>query len=214
MTSYEPPGFKKSAFNCPLCNAYAQQEWRSIYHRVPTGGFSQIEELGTASCSHCEGYSLWHFEKMIYPEDSGVPLPNPDLQEDIKQDYSEARGIVNKSPRGAAALLRLCIQKLCQQLGEAGKNINDDIASLVKKGLSPMIQQALDFVRVIGNNAVHPGQIDLKDDRDIAMKLFDLINRIAEVMITQPKETAKLYETLPESYKQQVEKRDKGSTTT
>ena len=62
----------------------------------------------------------------------------------------------------------------------------------MKKGLPPKIQQALDIVRVIGNNAVHPGQIDLRDDRSTAMRLFELVNLIAEVMITQQKEVEKL----------------------
>ena len=122
----------------------------------------------------------------------------------------EAKAIVNKSPRGAAALLRLCIQKLCEQLGEKGKNINDDIANLVKIGLPVKIQQALDVVRVIGNNAVHPGQIDLRDDQDTAMKLFELINVIAEVMITQPKEVERLYQSLPQTAREAIQKRDNG----
>ena len=72
---------------------------------------------------------------MIHPEASGGPPPNPDLPEDIRLDYSEARSIVGRSPRGAAALLRLCIQKLCRHLGEKGKDLNADIASLVRKSL-------------------------------------------------------------------------------
>jgi hypothetical protein len=38
------------------------------------------------------------------------------------------------------------------------------------------VQQSLDIVRVIGNDAVHPGQIDLTDDIETATKLFVLIN--------------------------------------
>jgi len=145
---------------------------------------------------------------MIQPSMGGVPLPNVDLPEDIIIDYNEARDIVNKSPRGASALLRLAIQKLCKHLGRSGKNINNDIAELVKVGLPVKIQQALDFVRVVGNNAVHPGQIDLKDDNDIALNLFTLINIIADVMISQPKEIDKLYNTLPENQIDAIKKGD------
>ena len=116
---------------------------------------------------------------------------------------------MSKSPRGAAALLRLAIQKMCKELGEAGENLNNDIASLVKKGLPPKVQQALDTVRVIGNNAVHPGQIDLRDDVEIANQLFGLLNLIAEVMITQPKHVESLYTSVvPESVRKAIKKRD------
>ncbi len=136
-------------------------------------------------------------------------MPNNDLPESIKADYEEAREILNISPRGAAALLRLSIQKLCIHLGEKGKNINEDIGSLVKKGLSGKVQQALDVVRVIGNGAVHPGQIDLKDDIATAAKLFELVNIIAEIMITQPKEIDKLYAGLPDNQLLGIAQRDK-----
>jgi len=63
-------------------------------------------------------------------------------------------------------------------------------------------------VRVIGNDAVHPGQIDLKDNTDMAEKLFDLVNLITDVMITQPKQVDDLYESLPHSKKEQIIKRD------
>lgn len=127
---------------------------------------------------------------------------------DVVQDFEEARGIVNESPRGAAALLRLCIQKLCKALGEKGRNIDDDIASLVKKGLNPIVQKSLDVVRVIGNEAVHPGTIDLKDDRATALQLFKLVNLIAEQMITLPKSISTIYDSLPEEKRKAIDRRD------
>lgn len=146
---------------------------------------------------------------MVYPLTGNVEMANPDLPEDIKNDYNEAKDIVNISPRGASALLRLAVQKLCIHLGEKGTNINDDIKSLVKKGLPATMQQALDSVRVIGNNAVHPGTIDLNDNIEIASALFGFVNIICEMLISQPKKVKEYYEKhIPEDIRNGIKKRD------
>ncbi len=204
---YIPPSFEGTAYNCPHCGAYAKQDWNKTYIS-PGAGFIEVKTVRFAFCTHCKNYTIWHNEKMNFPNTGNAPMPNPDLPPEIIEDYEEARNILHQSPRGAAALLRLAIQKLCKQLGEKGKNINDDIANLVKKGLSVKIQQALDVVRVVGNQAVHPGQIDLKDGIDTATKLFDLVNIIADVMISQPKQIDSLYSSLPQSQKDAITKRD------
>ena len=202
---YIPPSFKEEAFNCPYCNAYANQKW----HFVNTNNGYYINYLMICYCNHCKQYSIWYKEKMIYPDYSGIEPSNQDLSEEIKNDYMEAASILQKSPWGACALLRLALQKLCIELGEKGENLNNDIANLVKKGLPSKIQQALDAVRVIGNEAVHPGELDLKDDMETATQLFKLINFIAEKMITEPKEIKEIYNKIPELKKKQIEKRDK-----
>ena len=146
---------------------------------------------------------------MVYPDVVTAPRPNTDLSPDVGRDYEEARAIVARSPRGAAAQLRLAIQKICKELGEKGEHINDDIGSLVKKGLPIKVQKALDTVRVVGNNAVHPGQIDLRDNAEVATVLFGLVNLIADVMISQPKHVDSLYESIvPESSRKAIDKRD------
>ncbi len=151
---------------------------------------------------------MWLKDYVLFPTTSTAPPSNPDLPTAVADDYREAGTILGLSPRGAAALLRLAIQKLCVELGEKGKNIDDDIARLVRKGLSPLVQQALDAVRVIGNEAVHPGTLDLKDDTETASKLFDLVNIITEQMITTPKHVAELYAKLPQHKRDAIEKRD------
>jgi hypothetical protein len=203
---YYTPEFDKQSFHCPHCGVYARQLWKDI--SIFNNGLETVPDVKLAYCTHCQDKSLWFNENIIEPNIGGVTVPNQDLTQDIKDDYYEARDILNKSPRGSAALLRLAIQKLCKELGEKGKNINDDIAELVKKGLPLKIQQALDYVRVVGNNAVHPGQIDLKDDKKTAINLFNLINLIADVMITQPKEVENLFNTLPKEQKNAISKRD------
>jgi hypothetical protein len=144
----------------------------------------------------------------LYPTTPYDIEPNPDMNEDIKADFLEARSILDTSPRGAAALLRLCIQKLCKQLGQPGENINEDIKSLVQLGLDVRVQKILDFVRVVGNESVHPGTIDLRDDRVTATKLFELVNRIAYDTITHKNEVDALYESLPESKRDAIRRRD------
>ena len=104
--------------------------------------------------------------------------------------------------------MRLAIQKLCKELGRPGKDINKDIKALVENGLNPLVQKALDAVRVIGNNAVHPGQIDLRDDRATAESLFGLINLITEKMISEPKRVNEVYASLPEGALKAIEDRD------
>jgi hypothetical protein len=207
MIPYTPPTFQKNAYNCPHCGAYANQHWSGVYFHV--GSITLMSGLKSTTCTHCGQYSLWRSEQMIFPTTGGAPSPNNDLPDDIKADYEEARAILNRSPRGAAALLRLCIQKLCKHLGEDGNNINTDIGNLVKKGLPPRVQQSLDIVRVIGNNAVHPGQINLNDDMETAAKLFVLVNIVADVMITQPNEIDNLFNSLPPNQLEGIATRDK-----
>lgn len=73
---------------------------------------------------------MWYRDKLIVPDDSFAPMPAPDMPEDVKKDYNEARSIFAKSSRGSCAFLRLAVQKLCIDLGGNGKNLNDDIGAL------------------------------------------------------------------------------------
>lgn len=204
--------FANKAFICPHCNAYAKQTWGHIEfkgHENSTFYYYQAPHYFGSMCDHCGKIAIWlDYEILAYPAKINIPFPAPDMPDEIRDDYMEARGIAEKSPRSAAALLRLAIQKLMPSLGQKGKNLNDDIAALVKEGLPLRLQQALDYVRVIGNNAVHPGEIDLKDDIETAKALFKLLNMIIDAMITQPKRVDELYQTLPQRDLSNIEKRD------
>ena len=170
--------------------------------------YLDVNNLNISKCFSCGEVALWVHDQLVFPPATQGPAPNPDLPDEVRRDYNEAGTILNLSPRGAAALLRLAVQKLCAALGESGKNSDTDIASLVKKGLSPVVQKALDAVRVIGNEAVHPGTLDLKDDRDTATSLFDLVNIIAKQMISNPKHVDEIYEKLPGAKRRAIENRD------
>jgi hypothetical protein len=178
------------------------------------GGSSNWElvNLSVNLCYSCNEWSVWVAQNIVFPATHLLIEPNTDMPADVQTDFAEANAIIGKSPRGAAALLRLCIQKLMPHLGQKGKNIDHDIGALVKNGLDIRIQKALDIVRVIGNNAVHPGQIDLRDDKATAFKLFNLVNLIVAAMITAPKHIEELYGALPETALEAIEKRDNKET--
>ena len=161
---YTPPSHKLTAFNCPHCDAYAEQQWGDPRHHVKKA-YVGMPEMESVCCSRCGKFSIWYQHKLIWPLAKTAPLPNPDMPKDVKAEYGEAREILSRSPKASAALLRLAIQRLCVHLGEKGKRINDDVGNLVKKGLPVRIQQALDSVRVVGNNAVHPGQMTCPHER-------------------------------------------------
>ena len=167
------------------------------------------DNFAMSQCQSCNNFALWVNKEIVYPKKILIDEPNSDMNQDIQNLYNEAALILTDSPKGAAALLRLALQKLLWQIGETERNIDKNIKSLVAKGLNPKIQKALDFVRVVGNEAVHPGEINLDDNKEIAISLFKILNLIANDMITIPKEMDELYEDIiPDEKKQQINVRD------
>jgi hypothetical protein len=229
QTPYEAPEFKKDAFNCPICGAFTQFMW--VPFTYSKRGQTEETEFHGARCERCQQWTMWRYlgqklgpkgqlgqpvyehGELVAPRVSTIPLSADDLPQDCVPDYTEARDVFATSSRSSAALLRLCLQKLCIHLGEPGKNINDDIGSLVKKGLDTRIQKALDIVRVTGNNAVHPGTMDLNDTPELAHKLFELVKLVVNEMITKPKEIDALYTALPKGALDGIKKRDGTRTT-
>lgn len=200
------PTGESSNFVCPHCHAYTQQFWGfvsnlSVYpgdQRVGSRKRTAGPMFTMASCGSCGRESVFAGLVLIYPESSHAPRASGDMPREILEDFEEARLIYSRSPRGAAALLRLAIQKLCPILGATETDINKAIGGLVKAGkIPPAVQQALDSVRVIGNEAVHPGTMDLKDDHATAKSLFSLLNFIIEKAITEPKLISEIYGGLP-----------------
>lgn len=211
---YEAPDISKRSFTCAYCGVYARQHKWAYVMTEPQNyyyGESQLSNTGAdihlAACEHCRNVTVWVKRVQVVPNTGSAPLPNPDMPADVRLDYEEAAKIFTQSPRGAAALLRLAVQKLMVHLGEKGKKIDDDIKSLVSKGLNSVIQQALDVVRVTGNNAVHPGMLEA-DDTDVAYQLFPLLNLIVESMISMPARVSEMYEQLPEGARAAINRRD------
>lgn len=213
VKNYIEPKKELIRYTCPHCNTISQME--KDFHRFQSDINHSLErkmiknQLTIHKCQCCGKKIIWIDNDYVYP-DIVAEEPNPDMPEPVKQLYNEAGLIYNKSPRAACALLRLAIDRLCNELGETDRDINKNIGALVKRGLPQSIQQALDIVRVVGNKAVHPGQIAFDvDDKGTATMLMRLLNIIVERMITEPNEIDSLYQGLPESIKTSIENRDK-----
>ena len=212
--TYVKPEKDQNKYTCPHCNTLSQMQcdkhhFDSDKSRTRMNELLISNELTIHRCQCCGNKILWINNKYIYP-DIIPEEANPDMPGTVKQLYNEAALISNKSPRAACALLRLAVDTLCHELGETDRDINKNIGALVKKGLPQTVQQALDVVRVVGNKAVHPGQIAFDvDDYATATMLMHLLNMIVTRMISEPNEINCLYQGLPESVKKSIENRDK-----
>lgn len=203
--NYTVPEFRKSAFNCPHCSAYAKQEWEQLYaHGV---GFFDIYACG---CSHCKKYSYWYDQKQVVPAVSTAPMPHEDTPAECQKIYSEARDIADKSPRGAGALIRQCLEKLLLELGgKSENNINQNIGLLAAEGkITARVKKAADLCRLSGNELAHPSAINNEESRERVSRLFKLINYIVEDAITVPRELEADFNELPETLRKAIENRD------
>lgn len=202
---YVPPAVDRDAYHCPHCGVYAQQTSKSIKR----AGYAISEAYGHI-CSSCGSDILWMQEELIYPRMLTAPRSHEEMPQRIERDYEEARKVLEDSPRAAAALLRLAIQRLVEDELEAeGGTLYQQIGDLVDDGrISSRIQKALDSVRVIGNNSVHPGEMDMDDNRETAEVLFMLLNEIVDEAIARDRRIDAVYENLPDGALEGIENRD------
>jgi len=210
---YVAPEYESTAFHCPYCNVFAQQIWcRLIYrHKWNDGPLSGWE---ASKCDHCWEFSIRKCEELIYPTVSVIVMPHLDMPDTVKELYNEAREIASKSPRAAAALLRLALEKLTEELWETDWKLNTRIGNLKKKWLPEKAIQALDIVRITANEwGSHLGQIDLtgSDNAALVNQLFFLLNFIVEHVITVNNQLDAMYASLPEDKKKGIENRDNQS---
>lgn len=139
---------------------------------------SRLDYLYLSKCMSCEKHSIWKGKKLVYPIIVMTPPPCEDLPDDVKSIYNEAALILNNSPRAAAALLRLCLEKVCVDLGETHKNLFTKIENLKEAGKIPDTEIFMHFIRKVGNDAIHPTKI-IESEGDIdALLLFSMINAI------------------------------------
>jgi hypothetical protein len=65
-------------------------------------------------------------------------------------------------------------------LEQTGKNLDENISSLVRKGLEVEIQQAMDVLQVVRKSPLQTTEFDLKEENETAKKFFNSLERILE----------------------------------
>lgn len=210
------PQFKKNAFTCPHCDTFTQQSWQNP-HIVEFNGLNVLLDYHVSTCAICEKISIWLYKNknknkkqipyMAYPTINRGPTPEPNMPKNIQKYYNEARKIAALSPRSACTLLRFCVEKICDN--KDGKNLNQTIEDLSRRGFDKKIIHAMDVVRVIGNNAAHKLEIQLNDNAKVTTSLFCIVNYISNFIYTREKIIDDIYKSLPPDKKSAIEKRSK-----
>lgn len=203
------PAYHRESFYCPHCGVYALQEWSEM-KRLTGSKWQSVEGFEVVQCTatECLKFSIWHDETMVFPLKRQGEKPHSDMPEDVLAIYNEAREVAPISRKSAAGLLRLALQMLVDELEPGRGKIDAKIGALVQKGLAPEVQQAMDVLRVVGNESVHPGEINLDADDDLLPGLFNLVNIIVEQVVARPKHIGGLFSKLPQSKLAAIEKRD------
>lgn len=125
-----------------------------------------------------------------------------------KEIYNEAALVFSYSRRAAAALLRLCLQLLLKEAGIPGSSIDKQIQNLIKSGEDPSDVLYMDICRILGNESVHPGTINLNEDTDTAAVLFMFINMATSRLFTVKRQINEIYQKLPAGARKALEDRN------
>lgn len=180
--------------------------------RIPTWDASR--------CFACNHYCLWIEGALSFPEEDAVRAlklhaPNEDMPQDARELFMEAVAVLPHSKRAAAALCRAALERLVKHVdNEAPKKarLDERLVRLEGQVSSPTID-LMNVLRHVGNTALHGEQdgdgsaiiyID-EDDETIAETFFLVINTIVDELITKPRRSAELYNTLPESVRKAYE---------
>ncbi|WP_170412834.1 DUF4145 domain-containing protein [Ruegeria arenilitoris] len=166
-----------------------------------------VYNLSCSTCDSCGEIAIWMNSRMVFPTSGPAGVASEDMPQRVKELFDEAGAVFTTSPRASAALLRLALQHLLIELGGTGKDINSDINSLIDNGLDDDTAKTMHALRIIGNESVHPGVISVDDEPYIAEGLFDLLNQVVDQLISRPKRRKELWDKLPASKREHVEKK-------
>ena len=170
-----------------------------------------VQNVSISYCFNCNEMCRWVYDRLVWPRREGFPEPKLHAPPKVRRESEEASQILEASPRGAAALLRIAIEKVCEELGVSGEGPTDDIAFFVREDVDARVQKVLDAAQIIESNA-RPGQIGLREDRATAETLSGLVNLICEKMIMEPRHLQEVHTKVREDARTGMEQQAQGSS--
>lgn len=212
VPSDREPAVSRTAFTCPNCESFAQQVWSTVMTQRPRHAQETKHDWQWADCQQCRSPSVWRNQEMVWPRQRRAgPAPAEDFPPAVLEVYEEARDVAPISRRSAVGLLRLSLQLLVDELEPGKGSIDQKIGRLVTRGLAPQVRQAMDVLRVTGNQGLHSvaaGQIEERSEEDLSTPLFKLIHLIVEQIITRPRELTEMEAALPQGALEAIARRD------
>lgn len=154
-------------------NCQAQKKENKMSKHYPPNFMEQ-----QFNCVHCGVYAKQNWERLVYDEE----------------------WYINSS-------YLLCICEHCDKISlwkDETETILDPMATIhlpphedMPEKIKSLYNEALDYCRVIGNNAVHPNEINLDDTPEMVHTMFEMINFIVEEKIAKPKRIKDMFNKLP-----------------
>src|SRR5690554_4940505 len=143
-----------------------------------------------------EGDNYWDNKKMWF-HPSSMAKSFEYTEQVILDWYNEAYNVLSSSPRASAMLARSCIQKILRtKIGIVKKTLYDEIKEAETSGkISPIMKQAFDDLREIGNLITHPNDdiLDIEITHDEARIILSALEMLILEIYVEPGQKAKAY---------------------
>ena len=211
---------------CPHCNISYFEDWTDTNALVWDDGL-EGQGLKYSPCPNCgklvvrivEGKVILDTEEFEHdPDDKPIitneftvypNLNNPQLAEEMpeeyKDEYIEAKSVLEISPKASAAISLLLLQNLLQEeLKIQGRNLSKQIDTFLDLQHVPShLSKSIDAIRNIGNFAAHPkketntGAI-ISVEPGEADWLLEVLLTLFDFLFVQPKRIEKRHNELNE----------------
>src|SRR5262245_60548443 len=152
-----------------------------------------VQNVSISYCFTCNEMCLWVGDQLAWPRGAAGPEPNLRTSPEVPGDHEKANQTLDASPRGAAVVLRLATEKLCNELGDCEQGPRPEIAPPLQEEIDARVQKVLDAMRIIESDATPPDQTSVGDNRAKAETLSGLVNLMCEKMMVEPRHLQALY---------------------